>query len=90
MKVNEFKDFWESEGGEEKNKEDKEEIEKKEEIDEIQDIENDENLCEEEKIRRKDKYEKRRLKQLIKEVIKLFEYKVFISFWIMLGVMIFE
>ena len=90
VKVNEFKDFWESEGGEEKNKEDKEEIEKKEEIDEIQDIENDENLCEEEKIRRKDKYEKRRLKQLIKEVIKLFEYKVFISFWIMLGVMIFE
>ena len=89
MKVNEFKDFWESDGDQPKNN-NKEEIEKKEEIDEIHDIENDENLCEEEKIRRKDKYEKRRLKQLIKDIIALFEKKIKISFLVLLGVMIFE
>ena len=91
MKVNEFRDFWESDGGQQqKNNNNKEEIEKKEEIDEIQDIENDENLCEEEKIRRKDKYEKRRLKQLIKEIIALFEKKIKISFCVLAGVMVFE
>ena len=87
LKVNEFKDFWESDGGEEKNKE---EIEKKEEIDEIQDIENDENLSEGEKAKRKDKYEKRRLKSLIKDVIALFQKKVIISFIIMIFVVLFE
>ena len=87
LKVNEFKDFWESDGGEEKNKE---EIEKKEEIDEIQDIENDDNLSEGEKAKRKDKYEKRILKLLIKDVIALFQKKVLISFIIMLVVLLFE
>ena len=82
MKINEFKDFWESDG--EKNKD---EIEKKEEIDEIQDIENDDNLSEGEKARRKDKYEKRRLKQLIKNVIASFQKKVLISFIIMIFVL---
>ena len=84
MKINEFKDFWESDG--EKNKD---EIEKKEEMDEIQDIENDDNLSEGEKARRKDKYEKRRLKQLIKEVIASFQKKVLISFIIMIFVLFF-
>jgi hypothetical protein len=88
IKVNEFRDFWESDGGEQpKNKE---EFEKKEEIDDIQDIENDENLSEEEKMRRKDKYEKRRLKQLIKEVISLFQKKLLISSVILILVMFFE
>ena len=88
LKVNEFRDFWESDGGEQpKNKE---EFEKKEEIDDIQDIENDENLSEEEKMRRKDKYEKRRLKQLIKEVIALFQKKLLISSVIMILAMFFE
>ena len=85
LKVNEFKDFWESDGGERN----KDEIAKKEEIDEIQDIENDDNLSEGEKARRKDKYEKVRLKQLIKETIALFQKKVLISFIIMIFVMFF-
>ena len=87
LKVNEFKEFWDSDGNEEKNKE---VMEKKEELDDIQEIENDENLPEEEKIRRKEKYEKRRLKLLIKEVIALFQKKILISFCIMIFVMLFE
>ena len=85
MKVNEFKNFWESEG----EGENKEEIEKKEEIEEIQDIEYDDNISEGEKERRKDKYEKRKLKQLIKETITLFKKKILISFLIMIFVLIF-
>ena len=85
MKVNEFKNFWESEGEEEN----KEEIEKKEEIEEIQDIEYDDNISEGEKERRKDKYEKRKLKQLIKETMTLFKKKILISFLIMIFVLIF-
>ena len=85
MKVNEFKNFWESEG----DGENKEEIEKKEEIEEIQDIEYDDNISEGEKERRKDKYEKRKLKQLIKETITLFKKKILISFLIMIFVLIF-
>ena len=87
LKVNEFKDFWESDGGEEKNKD---ELDKKEEIDDIQEIENDENLSEEEKMRRKEKYEKRRLKLLIKEVIALFQKKLLISFCIIIVAIFFE
>ena len=74
VKVNEFKDFWESEG--EQQKEIKEE--KKEEMADIQEIEDD-NLPEEEKERRKEKYEKRRLKTLIKDLIELFKRKLLIS-----------
>ncbi len=74
VKVNEFKDFWESEG--EQQKEIKEE--KKEEMADIQEIEDD-NLPEEEKERRKEKYEKRRLKTLIKDLIELFKRKILIS-----------
>ena len=74
IKVNEFKDFWESEG--EQQKEIKEE--KKEEMADIQEIEDD-NLPEEEKERRKEKYEKRRLKILIKDLIELFKRKILIS-----------
>ena len=85
MKVNKFREFWDSDGeGETKNKD---ELNKKEELDDIQEIENDENLSEEEKIRRKEKYEKRRLKLLIKEVISLFKRKVIISFCILIVVM---
>ena len=82
MKINEFKDFWESDG-DEKNK-GKEEMDKKDEMDEIQDIENDENISEEEKAKRKDKFEKRKLKQLIKDIIALFQKKILISFPIMI------
>ena len=56
----------------------------------IQEIENDENLSEEEKMRRKDKYEKMRLKSLIKEVIALFQKKLLISFCIIIVVIFFE
>ena len=87
LKVNEFKDFWESDGGDEKNKD---ELDKKEEMADIQDIENDENLSEEEKMRRKDKYEKMRLKSLIKEVIAIFQKKLLISFCIIIVVIFFE
>ena len=87
LKVNEFKDFWESDGGDEKNKD---ELDKKEEMADIQEIENDENLSEEEKMRRKDKYEKMRLKSLIKEVIALFQKKLLISFCIIIVVIFFE
>ena len=88
LKVNEFKEFWESDGGNEpKNKE---EIEKKEEQDDIQEIENDENISEGEKARRKDKLEKMRLKQLIQEIIALFKKKILISFCIMIVAMFFE
>ena len=74
IKVNEFKDFWESEEDQQKNVKE----EKKEEIEDIQEIEND-NLPEEEKIRRKEKYEKRKLKSLIKDLITLFKRKIIIS-----------
>ena len=87
LKVNEFKDFWESDGGDEKNKD---ELDKKEEMADIQDIENDENLSEEEKMRRKDKYEKMRLKSLIKEVIAIFQKKLLISFCIIIVAIFFE
>ena len=86
IKVNEFKDFWESDGDNQKNNNVKEE--KKEEIEDIQEIEDD-NLPEEEKIRRKDKYEKRKLKSLIKELIGIFRKRIFISFGIMILVMFF-
>jgi hypothetical protein len=97
IKVNEFKEFWDSEGEEGKNNNNnnnnnnnKEELNKKDEIDDIQEIENDENLSEEEKMRRKEKYEKRRLKLLIKEVIALFQKKILISFCIMIVAMFIE
>ena len=83
VKVNEFKDFWESEGENQKNNVKEE---KKEEIEDIQEIEDD-NLPEEEKMRRKDKYEKRKLKSLIKDLIAIFRRRVFISFGIMIFVM---
>ena len=85
IKVNEFKDFWESEGGQKE--EDKEE--KKEEMADIQEIEEDNNLPEEEKIRRKEKYEKRKLKTLIKELIDLFKRKILISALVMVFVLFF-
>ena len=83
VKVNEFKDFWESEVENQKNNVKEE---KKEEIEDIQEIEDD-NLPEEEKMRRKDKYEKRKLKSLIKDLIAIFRRRVFISFGIMILVM---
>ena len=89
IKVNEFREFWDSDGGEEVKNKDKDELNKKEELDDIQEIENDENLSEEEKIRRKDKYEKRRLKLLIKEVISLFQKKLLISFCVLIVVIFF-
>ena len=82
IKVNEFKDFWESEEEDQK----KEKDEKKEEMDDIQEIEND-NLPEEEKIKRKEKYEKRKLKSLIKELIEILKKKVYLSFLIMIFVL---
>ena len=82
IKVNEFKDFWESDEDNPK----KEKDEKKEEMDDIQEIEDD-NLPEEEKIRRKEKYEKKKLKTLIKELIEIFKKKVYISFLIMIFVL---
>ena len=87
LKVNEFKEFWESEGEGGKNKDN---LDKKEEIADIQEIENDDNLTEEEKMRRKDKYEKRRLKLLIKQVIAIFQKKLLISFGIIIIAMFFE
>ena len=88
LKVNEFREFWESyEGDEPKNKDN---LDKKDEIDEIQDIENDDNLTEEEKMRRKDKYEKKLLKALIKQVISIFQKKLFFSFVILIVCMFFE
>ena len=89
IKVNEFREFWDSDGGEEVKNKDKDELNKKEELDDIQEIENDENLSEEEKIRRKDKYEKRKLKLLIKEVISLFQKKLLISFCVLIVVIFF-
>jgi hypothetical protein len=87
VQVNQFKDFWESDE-EDKNKE--EEVhDKKEESADIEDIEND-NLPEFEKIRRKEKYEKRKLKFLIKDLIILFKRKIWISFIIMIVVMFIE
>ena len=85
IKVNEFKDFWESEE-EQKNNVKEEEKEKKEEQADIQEIEDD-NLPEEEKMRRKDKYEKRKLKSLINELIKLFKKKILISAIVMVFVL---
>ena len=85
VKVNEFKDFWESD--EDKNKE--EIRDKKEEMEDIQEIEDD-NLPEEEKARRKDKYEKRKLKILIKELIAIFKRKMWISFIIVILAMFIE
>ena len=84
IKVNEFKDFWESEEEQKNN----EKEERKEEMADIQEIEDD-NLPEEEKARRKEKYEKRKLKTLIKELIELFKKKIFISAIIMLFVLFF-
>ena len=86
LKVNEFREFWESDG----NDKNKDELAKKEELADIQEIENDENLPEEEKIKRKEKYEKRRLKLLIKEVIALFQKKLLISFPIIIVAIFFE
>ena len=82
VKVNEFKEFWESDEDIQKNIKE----EKKEEMADIQEIEND-NLPEEEKIKRKEKYEKRKLKTLIKELIDLFKRKIYLSFFIMLFVL---
>ena len=86
FKVNQFKDFWESDE-EDKNKE--EVHNKKEENADIEEIEND-NLSEFEKIIRKEKYEKRKLKLLIKDLITLFKRKILISFIIMILVMFIE
>ena len=86
VKVNQFKDFWESDE-EDKNKE--EVHYKKEESADIEEIEND-NLPEFEKIMRKEKYEKRKLKLLIKDLIILFKRKIWISFIIMILVMFIE
>ena len=83
-KVNEFKDFWESDEDVQKNIKE----EKKEEMADIQEIEND-NLPEEEKIKRKEKYEKRKLKSLIKELIDIFNKKIYISSPIMVFVLFF-
>ena len=84
IKVNDFKDFWESDEDQPK----KEKDEKKEEMADIQEIEDD-NLPEDEKMRRKEKYEKRKLKTLIKELIQLFKKKILISFLIMIFVLFF-
>ena len=86
LKVNEFREFWESDG----NDKNKDELEKKEEMDDIREIENDENLSEEEKMRRKDKYEKMKLKKLIKDIIALFQKKLLISIPIMVVAVFFE
>ena len=86
VKVNQFKDFWESDE-EDKNK--GEVHYKKEESADIEEIEND-NLPEFEKIMRKEKYEKRKLKLLIKDLIILFKRKIWISFIIMIVVMFIE
>jgi len=86
-KVNDFKDFWESDV--EENKNDKEVQEKKEESADLQEIEN-ENIPEEEKIKRKEKYEKKKLKTLIKDLIALFKRKIWISFIVMIFVMFIE
>ena len=87
VKVNQFKDFWESDE-EDKNK-DEDVRNKKEESADIAEIEND-NLPEFEKIMRKEKYEKRKLKLLIKDLITLFKRKIWISFIIMILVMFVE
>ena len=71
-KINDFKEFWESDV--EEKKDDKEVQEKKEEDADLQEIEN-ENIPEEEKAKRKDKYEKKKLKTLIKDLIALFKKK---------------
>ena len=81
MKVNEFKDFWESDQDQDQQKEIKED--KKEEMADIQEIEDD-NLPEEEKARRKQKYEKMKLKTLIKDLINLFKRKIIISIIVMI------
>ena len=86
-KVNDFKEFWESDV--EDKKEDKEAKEKKEEDADLQEIEND-NIPEDEKIRRKDKYEKKKLKTLIKDLIALFKKKIWVSFIVMILVMFIE
>ena len=82
MKVNEFKDFWESEEDQKNNVNDA----KKEEQADIEEIEND-NISEDEKARRKDKYDKRKLKTLIKDLIIIFRKRVLISFLIMIFVL---
>ena len=87
IKVNEFKDFWESEE-DKKNDNDKDNNKDKEEIADIQEIEDD-NLPEEEKIRRKEKYEKRKLKAQIKELIDFFKMKIIISVIVMIFVLFF-
>ena len=87
-KVNDFKEFWESDI-EDNNKNDKEAQEKKEEDADIQEIEND-NIPEDEKARRKEKYEKRKLKTLIKDLISLFKRKIWISLIVMVFVMFIE
>ena len=87
VKVNQFKDFWESDE-EDKNKGGEAQYKKEEDAD-IEEIEND-NLPEFEKIIRKEKYEKRKLKLLIKDLIILFKRKIWISFIIMILVMFIE
>ena len=82
IKVNDFKEFWESDEDNQKNVND----DKKEEMADIQEIEDD-NLPEEEKIKRKEKYERRKLKTLIKELIEIFRKKILISFLIMILVL---
>ena len=84
IKENQFKDFWESEE-EQKNEKDKDD-KNKEEMADIQEIEDD-NLPEEEKQRRKDKYEKRKLKTLINELIYSFKRKIIISVVVMIFVL---
>jgi hypothetical protein len=81
IKENQFKDFWESEE-EQKNEKDKDD-KNKEEMADIQEIEDD-NLPEEEKARRKQKYEKMKLKTLIKDLINLFKRKIIISIIVMI------
>ena len=84
MKVNDFKDFWESDEDQKNDGDNK----NKEELEDIQEIEDD-NLPEEEKMRRKEKYEKRKLKGLIKELIEDFKKKLLISVIIMIFVLFF-
>ena len=76
----------ESENEEQVDKNEKDE--KKEEEADIEEIEND-NIPDEEKLRRKEKYEKMKLKSLIKTIIEYFNKRVIISLIILLFVMFF-
>ena len=85
---NEFMDFWESDEGKNE-KPGPESNQKNEEIADIQEIEN-QNIPEEEKAKRKSKYEKRKLKMQIQEVISIMKKKILYSFLIVIVILFIE